>query len=61
MILTLGLETLAFLRLISLPAGVTVSGAALVLSILVFFAVSWATRGDAGADLDADVRAVMET
>jgi hypothetical protein len=30
-----------------------------VLSILVFFAVSWATRERAAAGLDADVRLVM--
>jgi len=58
--LTLGLETLAFLKVFSLPAGVTVSGLSLVVSLLVFFAVSWFTRERAAAQLDDDVRVVME-
>jgi hypothetical protein len=37
-----------------------VSGLSLVLSLLVFFAVSWLTRASAAATLDADVRLVME-
>jgi hypothetical protein len=31
-----------------------------VLSLLVFFAVSWLTRARAAGELDADVRLVME-
>jgi Na+/proline symporter len=57
--LTLGFETLAFLRVYTFPAGVTVSGLSLVLSILAFFGVSWLTRRRAAAQLDADVRLVM--
>jgi Na+/proline symporter len=57
--ITLGFETMAFFKVYSFPAGVTVSGLSLVLSILVFFAVSWATRDRAAAALDADVRLVM--
>jgi Na+/proline symporter len=57
--ITLAFETLAFHRLYSFPTGVTVSGLSLVLSILVFFAVSWATRHRAQGQLDADVRLVM--
>ncbi len=57
---TLGFETLAFFRLYSFPTGVTVSGLSLVLSILVFFGVSWATRGRAAGQIDADVRLVMQ-
>jgi Na+/proline symporter len=58
--LTLTLETLAFLKVFSLPAGVTVSGLALVVSLLVFLGVSWLTRERAANQLDDDVRMVME-
>ena len=58
--LTLGLESAAWLKLISLPTGVTVSGLTLVTSLLVFIVVSLWTRDRAAAQLDADVRAVME-
>ncbi|MFW6079838.1 MAG: sodium:solute symporter family transporter, partial [Gemmatimonadota bacterium] len=57
--LTLLLETLAYLGAFTFPDGVTVSGASLVASILVFFAVSAMTRRRA-EPLDADVHAVME-
>jgi Na+/proline symporter len=56
---TLLFETLAFFRVYSFPTGVTVSGLSLVLSILVFFAVSWATRARAAGQIDEDVRVVM--
>jgi Na+/proline symporter len=57
---TLVFETLAYFTTYSFPTGVTVSGAALVLSILVFFGVSWLTRHGAGAAIDPDVKLVME-
>jgi Na+/proline symporter len=57
--ITLAFETLAFHRLYSFPTGVTVSGLSLVLSILVFFVVSWATRARAAEQIDPDVRLVM--
>jgi SSS family transporter len=57
---TLGLETLAFARVFTFPAGVTATAIALVLSMLVFFVVSWVTRHTAEATLDADIRAVMD-
>jgi len=57
---TLVFETLAYFKTYSFPTGVTVSGAALVLSILVFFGVSWLTRHGAGATIDPDVKLVME-
>ncbi|MBI2408840.1 MAG: sodium/proline symporter [Gemmatimonadetes bacterium] len=60
LVLTLTLETCAFLKLFTLPAGVTISGLSLVLSVLVFFAVSRLTRARAAAQLDDDVRVVME-
>lgn len=53
-------ETLGFMRVYSLPAGVTVSGLSLVLSFLVFFAVSWLTRRSPRSVLDPDVRLAME-
>lgn len=49
-----------FLEMAMLPAGVTVSGLSLVASILVFFAVSWATRAGGSEDIDPDVKLVME-
>jgi Na+/proline symporter len=58
--LTLGLETLAFFKLLSVPSGASISGLALVTSLLVFLAVSWLTRHRAVAELDADIRLVME-
>lgn len=60
LVLTLALETLAFLKVFALPVGVTVSGVALVLSLLIFFAVSWFTRARAAEQLDDDVRMVLE-
>jgi Na+/proline symporter len=57
---TLVFEVLAYLRFYSFPTGLTVSGAALVLSILVFFCVSWLTRHGAGSELDPDIRLLME-
>jgi Na+/proline symporter len=57
---TLLFETLAYFKVYSFPAGVAVSGLALVLSIVVFFGVSWLTRARAAEGLDADVRLVME-
>ncbi|HEU4699298.1 MAG TPA: hypothetical protein VFS40_08965 [Gemmatimonadales bacterium] len=60
LVLTLALESLAFFRVLTLPAGVTVSGLCLVVSLLVFLLVSRLTRAAAAAELDADVRLVME-
>ena len=57
---TLTLESLAFFKRYSFPAGVSGTAVGLVLSLLVFFAVSWATREQASGELDADVRLVME-
>ena len=58
-VITLLFETLGYFKLYSFPTGVTVSGLSLVLSILVFFAVSWLTRVRAAAQIDPDVRLVM--
>jgi Na+/pantothenate symporter len=53
-------ETLAYFKVYGLPAGVSVSALALVSSLLVFFAVSWATRGSARAAIDPDIQLVMD-
>lgn len=58
--LTLLGETLGYFGVYSLPAGVTVSGLALVASFLVFFAVSWVTRAGAADAIDPDVRLAMD-
>jgi Na+/proline symporter len=58
--ITLVFETMAFFDLYSFPVGLTVSGLSLVLSILVFFAVSWLTRDTAEATLDPDIRVIMK-
>jgi len=60
LVITLSLETLAFLKVFSFPSGVTASAIALVASLLMFFGVSWLTRATAAATLAPDVRAVME-
>ena len=60
LVVTLSLETAAYLKAFSFPAGVTASAVALVLSFTTFFAVSWLTRGTAAASLDPDVRLIME-
>lgn len=57
---TLLFETMSYFRFYTVPRGVTVSGAALVLSFLVFFIVSWLTRERAAQQLDPDVRLIME-
>jgi Na+/proline symporter len=51
-------ETLGYLKVYGLPAGVSVSALALVSSLLVFFVVSWLTRETASA-IDADIQLVM--
>jgi Na+/proline symporter len=60
LVATLGLESMAYFRVFAFPAGVTGTAVALVLSLLVFFVVSWATRHGDGAAIAADVRAVMD-
>jgi hypothetical protein len=58
--ITLGLESAAYAKLMTLPTGVTVTGLALVASLLVFVTVSLATASRAGSQLDPDIRRVME-
>lgn len=59
LVMTLALETAAYAKVFTLPAGVTVTGLTLVASLLVFLGVSFATRDRAPDQLDADVRTVM--
>nr|MCU0626257.1 hypothetical protein [Gemmatimonadaceae bacterium] len=61
LVVTLACETLAFLKVISVPAGVSVAGLSLACSMLVFFAVSRLTRHGAAATLADDIRLVMES
>jgi Na+(H+)/acetate symporter ActP len=58
--ITLVFEVLAYFRLFSFPAAVTISGLSLVLSILVFFVVSRLTRAGPGAEIDPDIQLAME-
>ncbi len=53
-------ETLGYFKVYSVPAGVSVSAMALVLSLLAFFAVSWLTRASAPGSIDADIQIVMD-
>lgn len=59
LVVTLFFETLAYYQVYRFPTGVSVSGLSLVLSILVFFGVSWLTRARAASQLDEDVKLVM--
>ncbi len=61
LMLTLAGGTLAYFKIITLPKGVDVSALSLITSLLVFFIVSWLTREHAPAQLDADIKLVMET
>jgi Na+/proline symporter len=56
---TLSLETAAYLKLFTFPAGVTASAVSLVLSFLAFFLVSWMTSRSSN-ELDPDVKLIME-
>jgi len=59
-VVTLVFETLAYFKVYTFPAGVTVAGLSLVASVLVFLIVSLLTRETEGAAIDADIRLVME-
>ena len=56
---TLAGETLGYFKLYSLPAGVSVSGLALIASLLVFFGTSWLTRHET-TRIDPDIQLVMD-
>ena len=60
LVITLALETAAYFKAFTFPAGVTASAVSMVSSFLVFFVVSWLTRRDAQSAIDPDVRLVME-
>ena len=60
LIVTLALETTSYWKVFSFPAGVTASAVAMVSSFLVFFVVSWLTRGTAAAAIDPDIQLVMD-
>jgi Na+/proline symporter len=59
LVTTLGFETAAWFKVYTFPAGVTISGLSLVLSMLAFFGVSFLTRGQA-EEVDPDIRMVLE-
>ena len=59
--ITLAGESLGYFRLYRLPAGISVSALSMVASLVVFFVVSWLTRHSAAAQIDDDVRIVMES
>jgi Na+/proline symporter len=59
LVVTLGLEFLAFLGLISLPAGVTASALSLVASLATFLVVSAVTRRGTTAELEEDVQLAL--
>ena len=61
LVVTLLFETLAYFKAYSFPVGVTISGLSLVLSLLVFFGVSWLTRRSAAGTLAPDVKLVMDS
>ncbi len=58
--LTVGLEWLVWSKRLTVPQGITVTGITLVTSLLVFLGVSWLTRGRAAAQLDDEVRRILE-
>jgi Na+/proline symporter len=60
LLVTLALETSAYMKVFAFPAGVTASAVAMVASFLVFFIVSWLTGRNDPAEIDPDVRLVME-
>ncbi|MGH7650236.1 MAG: sodium:solute symporter family transporter [Gemmatimonadaceae bacterium] len=60
LLLTLALESASYVKAFTFPAGVTASAVAMVASFIVFFVVSLLTRRSAQAQLDPDVRLVMD-
>ena len=60
LVTTLTLETLSYRKVYAFPAGVSGTAVGLVLSLLVFFVVSWLTRESASGAIDEDVRLVMD-
>jgi Na+/proline symporter len=60
LLVTLSLEIFAYMKVFTFPAGVTASAVAMVLSLIVFFVVSWSTRAQTDNAIDADIRLIME-
>jgi len=60
LVVTLALETTAYWKVFTFPAGVTASAVAMVSSFLVFFFVSWLTRRSAAGSIDPDIQLVMD-
>lgn len=59
LVVTLGLELMAYLGLFSLPTGVTASALAMVTSLLAFLGVSALTRGGTTDELDEDLQLAL--
>jgi Na+/proline symporter len=59
LVVTLVAESAAFFKLLTIPRGVSVAGASLAASTLVYVVVSWWTRRTAD-DVDPDIRALLE-
>jgi Na+/proline symporter len=60
LLVTLALETASYAKVFTFPSGVTASAVALVMSFLMFFFVSWLTRESAPAQIDPDVKLIMD-
>jgi hypothetical protein len=60
LVVTLVFETLGYLKVYTVPAGVSIAGVSLVASLLVFLGVSWLTRDGDGSVIDPDIKLVME-
>jgi Na+/proline symporter len=60
LVVTLALETTAYWKVFTFPAGVTASAVAMVSSFLVFFVVSWLTHRGAAETIDPDIQLVMD-
>jgi hypothetical protein len=59
LVITLGLDLLAYLGAFSLPTGVTASALGLVASLAVFLGVSAMTRGGTTDELPEDVQLAL--
>lgn len=59
LVVTLGLELMAYMGLFSLPTGVTASALAMVTSLLAFLGVSALTRGGTTDELDEDLQLAL--
>ncbi|HJQ10914.1 MAG TPA: hypothetical protein VJ840_07765 [Gemmatimonadaceae bacterium] len=60
LMITLSLETASYFKVFKFPAGVTASAVSMVVSLLVFFVVSWLTSRGANEEIAEDVKLVMD-